>query len=286
MKASRAPIRWRFFAAGAGAILTAILLGGAIDRTLVLNEVAPQIRFAASAGVMLVLLVVPLMLSLERWVIRPLEALEGLHDTKRKHDRSPLSERDLPQEMAEVIGHHTEMLSSLHDANERLQAEVKRRTEALEVIVSAADALSRMHPGSPPAEVLLPHVAQLDVGCAAALVHRADGRWVATVLPPGPIDSEEMEKVEDRIGRLLGQGQRLRIDWLPPIVPGGEPVQNLRVLVRQPLDPDASPPSPAALVLLSARPSSGSPAGDDLRRVVSTLGTWVARVRPSSFKKA
>jgi len=125
-------------------------------------------------------------------------------------------------------------------------------------------------------------LARLDSGCAAALVHSEDDRWVATILPPAPLLPDTVEDLERRIQRVLGKQQHLRVRWLPPINPKGTPVRSLRVLARQSLDTDRSP---AAVALLSVHPAGLLAAGEDLRRVLRTIGTWLARVDTGAATK-
>lgn len=281
MPVSRAPIRWRFFATGAGAVVVALLAGGLIDRALTLAEVAPQLRFATSTVAVIALLVGPLLYSLEGWVIQPLEALEHLHDKEARADRHALRRHELPKEVADVIRRHTELLYELEASNRVLQTRVMRRTEALEVIVSAADILTRSEPGLDLTRALLPLIARLDVGSAAAIVQREDDRWVLVVQPPGPVHAEDRASLEARMLHLISREETMRVVWLPPTEAGAEPVRRLRLLARQPLDPEQDPEHPAALVLFTVRPAGISPVAEDLRRVLSTLGGWMAHLRPS-----
>jgi len=276
MKISRAPMRWRFFAAGTGAVLLATGLGAVADRALVLAELPPPLRYLATTAIILVLLVGPLLWSLERWVVRPLEALEALHTRKAPDadEEQSLKAPDLPTEMAEVIHHHTKLLDTLRRTNDRLRTQVERRTSALEAIVGTATALHTLGPGVSKGEAVLPHIAGLDHTSSAAFVHRTDGRWEAIILPRAPPAPDAIDELSDRIRKTLGRGQRLRIRWLPPIDPSATPVRYFRVMARQPLRPDPGRNDPAALALLSMRDGRAA-VPEDAERVLSTVAAWL-----------
>lgn len=285
MPAARAPIRRRFFLGGVGAITGAVLLSGVVDRALVLAGLPPPARFALAAAAMLVVLVVPLMWSLERWVIRPIEALDGLHAHPRPPDAATLHDRALPREVAEIIHQHTTLVTKLSTTNERLVREVQRRTEVQEVLIAAADALSRLTPDRSPAETLLPIVARLEPRGAAASVLREDDRWVLAIRPPAPVADDAVAAIETKLLRVLGRDHRLAVRWLPPAQRSADSIHTLRILVRWSVPGAGRVPSPAALVLLSTGSGEGHAAREDLQRVLGTIGTWIARVRPDSVAR-
>lgn len=280
MPDSRIPIRLRFLAGGAGSVLMALAVGAATDRAMVMADLAPQLRFAVTSLEMVALLVLPLMWSLEGWVIQPLEALEVLRDQEKRQasDHPALTSRDLPQEMAEMIGHHTQMLVDLETSNATLKAEIARRTAALEVLVDAGDALTAHANSERVVDQLLPLIARLSKGNAAYMVTMQRGRWTVRIRPPGPVPPENQEDLENRVRRLLGHGERLHVEWTEPSDPNGTTVQHLRVLARQALPTGNGNGGPGAVGLLSTAPASLSSAPEDVRRVLATIAAWYQRL--------
>lgn len=286
MAKSRGSMRWRFLAAGAAAVAVAVLLGGGLDRAMVIAGFPAPMRFASTAAVMLACLVLPLMWTLERWVIRPIAALDRLHDAPPGTRRPVLPTAGLPLELAEVIHHHTELLHRLDDHNAALKEQVDRRTAALEVLIESADALSQMA-GATDAEVLLAPLGHLAPGAAAVVVQRDDTGleddglgWTAHVAPPGPVPEDLRETLEARVRKTFGRDVPgiLHVAWHPPIDPEGPAVTHVHLLAREPV----SQGSARSIGLLAVASSGLVGTADDVRRVLSVTATWLRRVRPDT----
>jgi diguanylate cyclase (GGDEF)-like protein len=109
-----------------------------------LDQLMPVRRFAPIAAVIGLVLVASLLLfhlSLRRWVLTPLAALERAMLRVRDGDLAPPELPAAHSEIGRLIGHFSSMASAIRDNTRDLEAKVRERTEALDRLASV-DALT------------------------------------------------------------------------------------------------------------------------------------------------
>lgn len=245
-------LRRRLTLGGMAALVVAVVASAAVDRALVLAEVAAPLRFALSTAVLLVGAVAPLLASLERWVIRPLEALDEVHRQSKAGRDPSLPEAALarmPLEFRKAVQRQLELLDTMQRTNKRLSAQVSRRTAVLQAMVEASDA------------VLTASDAELGGRLVQGLRPIAGETLPALLLPTGrglelhiahavQVDPVRMEAIEESLERELGGGHELTVHWHPAPSLHTERISGLRVLFRAPVEPE-----PGAVLLLTHRPA-------------------------------
>lgn len=245
-------LRRRLTLGGMVALLAAVVASAAVDRAMVLADVAAPLRFALSTAVLLVGAVAPLLISLERWVVRPLEALDEVHRQSKAGRDPSLPEAALarmPQEFRRAVRRQLQLLDDMRRTNKRLTAEVSRRTAVLQAMVEASDAVltageeelgGRVVQGLRPiaGETLPALLLPTSQGLALHIAHAVH------------LDPVRMDSIEESLERELGDGHALQVHWHPAPSLHNERLHSLRVLFRAPIDP-----GPAAVLLLTHRPA-------------------------------
>lgn len=269
-------LRTRLGIAGTVAVLVAIALSALIDRALVLAGLWPPLRYLAATGTVVAVLVLPLLWSLEVWVLRPVEALRALH-RKAEAGETPSLPREttdgLPEEMRVALEQQVAMLEALHSTNRRLANEVGRRTAVLEALLAGSDA------------VLTAPDAELGRGLVEALRNIAGDAHPAVILPAldgagytlhlapaGELSGPDRARLEAELREELGRDRALAVDWHPAPRRSHEPIKRLRVLLRVPLGDGAQMP---ALLLLTNQPPGFQVAVAELRSTLATLGQQI-----------
>ncbi len=265
-------LRVRLVKSGITAIVVGVFLSAALDRTLVFAGLWAPMRFALTTAVLLVVLIAPLLYSLDRWVVRPLETLRTMQRDQRA-DRPvtvPFSTGGpLPDELRETLQQHATILNTLQRTNQRLHKEVRRRTSGLSALAASASAVvsatdERLGPR------VLDALKNVAVDAHPVVILPEGNAYVVHVAATSNTSPSERRALETQLLDQLAKNRPLTVRWSDMGQQSGDPILRLRLLFRAPIQDDQGL---AAVCLFTSAPANLSLPSGSVRHILTTLAS-------------